>query len=156
MKSKLLLFSAIAPLLLILGLQTGFAGDYECYDCDFDCRSQGYWKNHPYKWDQNGVMIGGQWYRKWQAIKIMKMETRGNKWYTMFKALVAAKLNRNHGCICCEARYCINAADDWMKRVELDEYYLGFVPANSKAWQCDGEKLYHCLDAFNNGRLCSE
>jgi len=68
----------------------------------------------------------------------------------MFRALVAAKLNVIKGCKCCKALYCIKRADGWMEDVGDDEP----VPANSDAWQCDGEKLYRCLDSFNNGGLC--
>lgn len=155
MKSKFLLISAITTLLIIFGFQAGFAGDSGCYDCKSECRSPGYWKNHPDAWPVSGVKIGGDWYPKSEAIEYMKQQPKGDKWYTMFRALVAAKLNRYSGCICCEARYCIDAANDWMKRVEWGPYY-GVVPANSKAWQCDGEELYLCLDEFNNGRLCGD
>ena len=53
----------------------------------------GYWKNHPEEWP-DGVMVAGVHYSTEEAIAIMDSPVRKDKTITMFKALVAAKLNK--------------------------------------------------------------
>jgi hypothetical protein len=153
MKLKSWTISAIVFLIFACVSQNVFAWDFcgHCYD--FECRSPGYWQNHPEEWPVRNITIGGETYTKEEAIEYMINPVVGNKWYTMFSALVAAKLNRASGCICCDAKYCIFLANNWMDYVN-DAPYSGIVPANSKAWRYGGEAIYRCLDAFNNGQLC--
>ena len=66
--------------------------------CVVECRSPGYWKNHPEAWPVNTITIGGVTYTKEEAICYMKMPVKGDKTITMFKALVSAKLNEANGC----------------------------------------------------------
>jgi len=110
----------------------------------------GYWMNHPDAWPVDYITIGGVTYAKMDAIAIMKAPVKKDKTYTMFPALVAAKLNVEIG----NTSYCIedtiSDADQW-----LVAYPLGSgVKANSPAWKI-GEPLYLKLDDYNNGLLCA-
>jgi hypothetical protein len=120
--------------------------------CPWQPRTPGYWKNHPDAWPVDKIKIGDKWY--WEAkeepkaIPIMKTPGKGDKTYTMFKALVAAKLNMNmaDGCKVSCIKDTIEAADKWMTTygpVGSD------VRGNSKAWKM-GEPLYEKLDDYNN------
>lgn len=113
----------------------------------------GYWKNHPEAWPVEVITIGGVTYTKEQAIANMGEPEKGDKTYTMFRALVAAKLNvwagNDDSCIADT----IDAADDWMETygsLVTDEK----VKAGGKnsPWR-DGEPRYEELDDYNNGDL---
>ena len=108
----------------------------------------GYWKNHPEAWPQGfTITIRDKIYDTNLAIETMKMPTKGDKTYTMFRALVAAKLNgisNDHSCI--EAT--VEDARGWMWQHPAGSG----VKANSDAWQ-EGESLYLMLDDYNNGLL---
>jgi hypothetical protein len=118
----------------------------------------GYWMNHPEAWpaDYDSIIIGGLSYTKQQAIDLMKMSVAGDKTYTMFAALVAARLNAGIGCptVCpggINIGATIAAADAWMWL-----YPVGSgVEAGGKnsPWRT-GEPLYFLLDQYNNGLLC--
>jgi hypothetical protein len=109
----------------------------------------GYWKNHPEAWPVQSITIGGVTYSKDQAIAIMWSKNAGDKTWTMFNALVSAKLNSFIGCNCSPIGDTIAAADAWMAK-------YGPVGSNvrgdSAAWYI-GEPLYFALDNFNNGGL---
>jgi len=111
----------------------------------------GYWKNHPEAWPVDSITIGGVTYSKAQAIDIMKTNKAADKTYTMFNALVCAKLNlllgNESSCIATT----VLAADQWMKK--YGPVGSG-VKASSQAWK-EGEPLYLKLDAYNNGLLCA-
>ena len=111
----------------------------------------GYWKNHPDAWPVDEITIGGVTYPKEEAIPLMGMPVKGDKTITMFRALVAAKLNvligNNPTCIADT----IDAADAWM--ATYGPVGSG-VPGRSDAWEC-GELLYEKLDLYNNGELCA-
>ncbi len=110
----------------------------------------GYWKNHPEAWPVEEITIGGVTYTKDEAIGLMDMPVKGDKTYTMFQALVAAKLNvlvgNLHDCIADT----ISAADAWMAANPPGSGVKG----SSDAWQ-SGEAWYEALDAYNNGELCA-
>lgn len=112
----------------------------------------GYWKNHPEAWPMDEITIGGVTYTKDEAIVIMNTPEKGDKTYTMFRALVAAKLNvligNESSCI----GGAISAADDWLIRNPVGSS----VKAGGKdsPWR-EGEPLYETLDAYNNGLLCA-
>ncbi|MBN1762762.1 MAG: hypothetical protein JW878_06780 [Methanomicrobia archaeon] len=113
----------------------------------------GYWKNHPEAWPVDTITIGGKTYTKAQAIALMSSPEERDKTYTMFRALVAAKLNvligNDDSCI----KSTIEAADRWMARYgSFEDRYI--VQARSTAWR-QGERLYRLLDAYNNGLLCA-
>ena len=121
--------------------------------CNVGCnRTPGYWKNHPEAWPVDEITIGGVTYTKDEAIASMEMPVAGDKTYTMFDALVAAKLNvlvgSDDSCI----SSIMAAADAWM---------AGYGPVGSgvdaggddSPWRM-GEPLYETLDQYNNGELC--
>ncbi len=111
----------------------------------------GYWMNHPEAWPVEQITIGGITYPKAVAIAYMMCAVQGDKTYTMFPALVAAKLNvmigNDSSCI----GDIIKQADVWMA---LHPIGTG-VAADSDAWQLEGEWLYTLLDMYNNGELCA-
>ena len=101
--------------------------------------------NHPDAWPVDEIEIGGKIYTKAEAIALMKAPVKGNKWNTMFPALVSAKLNvlagNDDSCIADT----IAAADAWMVGKTT-------VKAKDAAWKA-GEPLYKMLDKYNNGEL---
>ena len=110
----------------------------------------GYWKTHPEAWPVTEITIGGITYSSGDAISKLWMPEKGDKTFTVFRALVAAKLNvligNDDSCI----SDTIAAADEWMA-----EYGPGSgVRGNSDAWK-NGEPLYLILDDYNNGLLCA-
>lgn len=110
----------------------------------------GYWKNHPEAWPVTDITIGGVVYSKSTAIAYMASGD-GDKTLTMFRALVAAKLNvligNDASCIAST----ISAADTWMSTYGP---VGNGVRARSMAWK-SGEPLYWALDAYNNGDRCA-
>ena len=110
----------------------------------------GYWKNHPEAWPVNSIVIGGVLYSKAGAIANMGDGVGGDKTYTMFMHLVAAKLNvlsgTEAGCIAGT----IGLADAWMEANPLGSKVKG----SSLAWK-NGEPLSTQLDRYNNGMLCA-
>jgi hypothetical protein len=111
----------------------------------------GYWMNHPEAWPVDSIVIGGVTYSKAKAIELMKAPTKTDKLYTMFQALVAAKLN----VLTCNESSCIEAtilaADNWMK---IYGPVGKGVSGSSSGWAL-GEPLYLLLDEYNNGLLCA-
>ncbi|GAB4540865.1 MAG: hypothetical protein Kow0063_31170 [Anaerolineae bacterium] len=109
----------------------------------------GYWKNHPEAWPVEGIIIGGMTYTRDEAIGYMKKPVKKDKTFTMFPALVSARLNvmvgNDDSCIADT----IAAADEWM--ANYGPVGSG-VKANSEAWKV-GEPLYKMLDMYNNGEL---
>lgn len=112
----------------------------------------GYWKNHPEAWPVEEITIGGVTYTKDEAIANMGKPEKGDKTYTLFRALVAAKLNKYIGNDVSCIKDTIEKADAWMA-----EHPIGSkVKAGGKKspWR-DGEPLYLMLDEYNNGFLCA-
>ncbi len=111
----------------------------------------GFWKNHPLAWPVDSITVCGTPYSKKMAINILSLPVKGDKTITMFKALVAAKLNvlagNDDSCIA----DVIAAADNWMCAHPVGSG----VSARSHAWK-QGEPLYTILDAYNNGELCAK
>lgn len=113
-------------------------------------RSPGYWKNHPEAWPVQTIVIGGTTYTKAAAIKIMEKPVAGDKTYTLFRALVSAKLNVLSGADATCISDVIAAAEGWMAKYPLGSGVTG----SSSAWYA-GEPLYLKLDKYNNGYLCA-
>ncbi|MBC7233755.1 MAG: hypothetical protein H5T68_11010 [Chloroflexi bacterium] len=111
----------------------------------------GYWKNHPEAWPVESITIGGVTYDKAQAITIMKTNKAKDKTYTMFAALVCAKLNLLLGNESSCIALTVLDADQWMKK--YGPVGSG-IKASSQAWK-EGEPLYLKLDDYNNGLLCA-
>ncbi len=116
----------------------------------------GYWKNHPNAWPVDQLTIGGETYTKDMAIGLMGCPD-GNKLFTVFRALVAAKLNVLVGNDASCIAVTIEAADAWMAEYgPMPTACRGNpkVRADSYAWTI-GEPLYWLLDDYNNGLLCA-
>jgi hypothetical protein len=118
--------------------------------CQPGCGTPGYWKNHPDAWPVDEISIGGTTYTRAKAIAIMKTSAGGDKTYTLFMHLVAAKLNvligNDDSCVADT----IDDADAWMSLHPVDSGVSG----SSDAWK-EGEPLKDLLDAYNNGQLCA-
>lgn len=152
----------LGVLVLLIACLTLFSGVAAASDggCGDGCeKSPGYWKNHD--WPVASLEIGGITYTQAEAQANMNTPVQGDKTYTLFRALVAAKLNVLAHCTdCSEIKRCelaetIEAADAWMVAHPLGTD----VRASSDAWQdcvdceqdCGGEDLYEILDKYNNG-----
>ena len=121
----------------------------------------GYWKNHRDAWPAEGVMVGNvQYYNTvppppagaktiLDAMKLMG-KVSGDKSYSMFSALISAKLNallgNNYLCV----QGTLAAADTWM----IANPVGSGVKGSSAAWEA-GEPLHSKLDDYNNGKLCA-
>ena len=134
-------------LIACLTLFSGVAAASDGVDDDGCEKSPGYWKNHD--WPVPSIEIGGINYTQAEAQANMSTPGKGDKTYTLFKALVAAKLNVENGCEICEIESTIENADAWMERHPVGSG----VKASSISWHdCgDGEYLYEILDKYNNG-----
>ncbi len=134
-------------------------GDETRLDVDFGYRpltapgagTPGFWKNHPEAWPVETITIGGVTYTKAQAIWWLGQDDSHDKTITLFRALVAAKLNVAIGNPVSCIQTALAAADQWM--ATYGPVGSG-VRGSSVAWKL-GEPLYLRLDAYNNGRLCA-
>jgi cysteine-rich repeat protein len=125
----------------------------------------GYWKNHPEAWPVESIMVDGVLYPKDEAIFLMGKDgsgQKGNKCLTMYRSLVAAKLNILNGCSGSCVTETIAAADEWMDDWCVDNIPMCLtkrqnnclrVDGDSSAWDI-GEPLYWFLDRYNNGLEC--
>jgi hypothetical protein len=96
-------------------------------------------------------MIGCTTYTKAVAIDKMNTSVSGDKTYSMFVQLVAAKLNVAMGATSSCIASTISAAETW-----LCTYRLGSnVGGTSSAWTNSGSALHEALDDYNNGRSCA-
>lgn len=86
----------LTRLILLIACASFLIGTASAYDNDNGCLSPGYWKNHD--WPVDSIQIGGVCYTEAQAKEIMCQPVKGDKTITLFKALVAAKLNEANGC----------------------------------------------------------
>jgi hypothetical protein len=127
---------------------------YEHYDQGQGTGTPGYWKNHPEAWPPAGVTVGGVLYQGptiQTAIKLMGKVT-GDKTYSMFSALIAAKLNtmasldNDYSCVAGT----IYNADLWMSAHAVGSG----IKASSQEWR-DAEDWHSKLDDYNNGKLCA-
>jgi hypothetical protein len=143
MKKKLLILIALMLGVSFIGISVATAGD----DCDPPgTGSPGYWMNHPDAWPVSNIYICGFEYSTAEAIELMERPVRGDKWLTLFRAYIAARLNINIGNPRPED-CCISDVEEWL----CDNLSESGVKASSDAWQSNGECLYWCLDDYNNG-----
>jgi hypothetical protein len=163
MKKLQILIVVLLVLLIAWQANLVSAGDGCPPRCFPGTGTPGYWKNHPDAWPVGEITFGGVTYTKAEAIEIMDGPVKGDKSITLFKALVAAKLNvlalggpDNLDCVGCIGGKILRA------NLWLEDNPLGSgVKASSAAWQgseCPvlwGEDLYLSLDAFNKGELCA-
>lgn len=92
----------------------------------------------------------------------MQHPVKGDKAYTIFDALIAAKLNGINCCQSYDVKNKINEGDLWMSMYYFDKDE-SLIKASSSAWQdrtkigcCEvpsGEVIYQKLDTYNNGLL---
>ena len=113
----------------------------------------GYWKNHPEAWPVDEITIGGETYTKEEAISIMWANKSKDKTYTMFAALVCAKLNVELGNPSSCVDDTIIDADNWME--ENGPVGSGVKAGGKNSPWRQGEPLYEKLDDYNNGLLCA-
>ena len=111
----------------------------------------GYWKNHSEAWPVDEIMVCNDSSSKDEAIISMSQPIKRDKTITIYKALVAAKLNvfigNNDTCI----KDVIALSDEWF----CNYGPVGSeVKASSSAWKI-GEVLYQQLDNYNNGLSCA-
>jgi hypothetical protein len=149
----------ISVTLLIVFLFTMAYSVKPAYACECEgVGTPGYWKNHPEAWpvDRIDIWVNNQIvasYTKAQALEWLNSSVRNDKSITMFKAVVAATLNRLNYCGCADIEDWIWYGHQW-----LSKYPVGSdVPASSYAWQWGefkGERIYWMLDQYNNGWLC--
>ena len=111
----------------------------------------GYWKNHPEAWPVDVITIGGRMYTKEEAIAYINGGDK-DKTYTLFRALVSAKLNVLIGNDSSCVADVIAAADDWMAVYPVGSDVRAGKP--NSPWRV-GEPLYITLDKYNNGLLCA-
>lgn len=145
---------------------SGFAAACDCGTTDCAPKSPGYWKNHPEAWPVQTITIGNtcdgyKTYSVDEAIAIMQHPVKGDKVYTMFDALIAAKLNGVNCCQSYDVKNKISEGDLWMSKYYYDKDESP-IRANSSPWQdrtevgCgeipSGEEIYLKLDAYNNGQ----
>lgn len=146
---------------------SGVAAACSCGSNECTPKSPGYWKNHPEAWPVQTITIGntGYGYKTYtvdEAVAIMQHPVKGDKVYTMFDALIAAKLNGVNCCQSYDVRNKINEGDLWMSMYYFDKDETP-IKASGFAWQnrtkvgCgeipSGEAIYMTLDAYNNGLL---
>ena len=114
----------------------------------------GYWMNHPEAWPVDNITIGGETYPKEKAIELMIHNSKRDVTFTMFQALVAAKLNvligNDESCI----EETISAADTWMQTYGPVGDPGVKAGGKDSPWRY-GEPLYLILDEYNNGYLCA-
>ena len=117
---------------------------------DVGTGTPGYWKNHPEAWPVDELTCGGQTMTKEEILALMLQPERGDKTKTIFRAVVAAKLNVALGTDASCIQDTIDDADSWLESYPV----CSNVRGNSEAWG-DGEPMYFMLDDYNNGRLCA-
>lgn len=112
--------------------------------------SPSYWRSHPSVWPTEFITVGGFTYTKEQARVLLQLPEVGDKSRTLFRDVVAAKLNvgigNDYECVA----DALLSADGW-----LQEHPAGSaVPAWSDAW-ADAVFWHLRLDAYNEGFLCA-
>lgn len=159
-----------------------FSGVASAVDNCCNVYSPGFWKNHDWPAGISTITIGNDTvnvtYTQAQGQALMSLPVKGDKRLTLFKALMAAKLNDvlNPGIPnCCISSKIIPAADEWFAAHPIppdlpdDKHPIPggtAVPASSPDWQdcecgcegphCGGESLYLQLEEYNDGDLCKD
>ena len=143
----------ILPVNGLAMVSLNMACDFSKGDCDKDqpgVRSPGYWKNHSEQWPVDSITMGGRIYTKLQAIALMRLPEKGDKTKSVFRHLVAARLNviagNDDSCIA----DAIEAADAWLMRFPI----CSRVKASSSQWKRISASV-SMLDDYNNGLLCA-
>jgi len=113
----------------------------------------GYWKNHPEAWPITEIDLDLDEnidFTQEEALYWMNQPVKNDKSITMFKAVIAARLNWEMDCHDKDAQYWYWEGVWWLNKFPVGSG----VKANTEAWQYShGELIYWWLDEFNNGRL---
>lgn len=107
-------------------------------------RSQGFWRNNRDEWPVEEIEVGGEDYSRDTAIEKMEQPTEGDQTRSLFRQLVAAKLNVEDGIVSSCISETIDDADEWLEENELGSGVSG----DSDAWEA-GEPLKDKLEDFN-------
>jgi hypothetical protein len=110
--------------------------------------SPGFWKNHLSAWPVTNIVIGGSNYTAESANRLMS--NGDDKSLTMFRSLMAARLNELMGNDANCITQTLAQAEEWL----IENPRGSNVRASSEAWK-EGEELHLQLDTYNNGRLCA-
>lgn len=128
------------------------------YACGAECvcpgvGTPGYWKNHPEAWPLLEIDLDLDTivdFTQEQALYWMNQPVSEDKSITMFKAIIAARLNWEMGCHDPDAQRWYWEGVSWLERFPVGSGIKG----NTEAWQYShGELIYWWLDQFNNGYL---
>lgn len=157
MKKSLMFLMVLMFGVALMGISSAIADD--CSSCSPCCPrgegtgTPGYWKNHDMVWADETIFVCDQALTQEEVLGLMNTPIQGNKWLTLFKQYVAAKLNVvvNENCVpkCCTAFGGVNleTVEEWLC-VNAAE-----VAASSDEWQGFGEAAYECLTNYNEGKL---
>lgn len=109
-----------------------------------------FWKHNPELWPVDSLTIGNVQSSKNQVLHLLR-KAHGEKTITMFRQLVAAKLNILSGadgsCIADD----VTAGDQWMMTYSRSRKG---VQHKSAAWR-NGRPIAQQLRAYNRGQLCA-
>ena len=108
-------------------------------------------ESRPNSWPVSKITIGCVEYTRSEAIAKMKTSVAGDKTYSMFYQLVAAKLNVLSGAKWNCIASTISAADAWM----CDHPLGSGVGATTSAWTNGADDWHEALDEYNNGNSCA-
>jgi len=135
-----------------------FSNEFYC-PCEVGCnRTPGYWKNDKKPWPVIEITIGTEGeacattYSRAEADAFMEMPVEDDMTLTIFRALVAAKLNVLAGSSDDCIADIILAADAWM--CDYGPVGSGVAAGGADSPWRTGEALYIELDKYNNGMLC--
>ena len=127
----------------------------------------GFYKNNLDKWPYECACFQWvdkscvRWFCQDEAVAYMRMPVRKDKSYTMFAAVMAARLNRLAGNdVSCVVETPSGSLTTVQNVIDNASYWVIQLPpgtmvrASSEDWQ-RAEWKYWVLDAYNNGDLCA-
>ncbi|MHC1763129.1 MAG: SdrD B-like domain-containing protein [Verrucomicrobiia bacterium] len=109
----------------------------------------GFWRNHLEAWPVDELVIAGVTYTKAEAAA--KMINGADKRRTLFRSLVAARLNVLAGAEDSCILETLEEADAWLMADHAKEEVRGSNPA----WSELGKTLNETLEQYNEGLLCA-
>jgi hypothetical protein len=119
-------------------------------------RTPGYWKNHPEAIPGDFTFFYGEFLLDKEGIvEALKQPVKGNKWITLYKAVIAARLNiKVNNANDCDGKITslINEGFDSLIWALFNNE--GVIKANRIKWKL-AEPIYLELDDYNNGFLCA-
>jgi len=109
-----------------------------------------YWKHSPEPWPVKHLIIGNVRYSKHDVLQLLR-KAHGEKTITMFRNLVAAKLNILSGAESSCITDDVTAGDNWM--MTFSRARRG-VNKHGAAWRA-GKPIVEQLRDYNRGQLCA-